>query len=355
MFRFKLPKHELIKKTMSDFKLIKKFTKKWSSGYTVLAIIGDNEHKDRNYIILERKFIGSPQKNQRFNLHLNDWENLKNLIDGEAQTNHEWPNATKITDGQIGILLSKDPDFLAKILSNKNISNLSSASFEALDKIGLRVYEIKVENVDFLLNKFAGAGKDEIENFISVLGELKIGQISTLAELIRKKISILKLLERLLEEKTTKEVEIHKLLGNNLWLLNNDYDLVKSNSTLATYLNKNIKEDPDLGKRPDLIVKYLLQNPHHSIIVELKRPNVKLNAEHIGQVLSYKGIAENHNPELKLDLYLIGYDRDSNMPKDLTDVKVEVLENIINKKNREFNEYLKVLEEVKNDNLETKI
>lgn len=340
---------------MSNFKLLKRFTKKWSSGYTTLAVIGDKDHKDRNYIILERKFIGNPEKNQLFNLHLKDWKNLKDLIDEEAQTTHEWVTESKITQDQIGILLSEDPDLLAKILSNKNISNLSSASFEALDKIGLRVYEIKVENVDFLLSKFARAGKEEIDNFISVLGELKIGQISTLAELIRKKISILRLLERLLEEKVTKEIEIHKLLENNLWLLNNDFDLVKSNSTLATYLNQNIKDDPDLGKRPDLIVKCLLQNPHHSIIVELKRPSIKLNAEHIGQVLSYKGIAENHNPALTFDLYLIGYDRDNNMPKDLQDVKVEVLENIINKKNREFDEYLKVLEEVKNDNADNSI
>ena len=69
---------------MSQFKLKKKITKKWKSGITTFAIISDSEHPDRNYIVLERMLSGKIDKDQRFNLHLNDWENLKKLIESEA-------------------------------------------------------------------------------------------------------------------------------------------------------------------------------------------------------------------------------------------------------------------------------
>lgn len=335
----------------TKFKLIKQVTKKWKSGITTFSVISDNEHIDRNYIILDRKLMGRADKNQSFNLHFQDWTKLKELIDNEMAQEHKWPikeqakNEATILDN-LGNILDKDPDFLLKILSYKNIGNLTNASFEAIDKLGLRIYEIKAENLEFLLKKLSEAGEGELKEFVSILNQLRIGQISTIAELVKKKISIIKLLEALIKQKDTKENEIHKLLESNLWLLNNNYDLLKSNKTLSDYLSANIKEDPSLGKRPDLIVKIFLQDPHHVVLVELKRPSVKLKAEHIGQILGYKGIIENHNPSIKIiDIFLLGYDLDSNMPRGLRDLTVDVMENIINKKRNEFDEFLRILEE----------
>lgn len=340
---------------MSKFKLIKKVAKKWTSGITTFSVISDGEHPDRNYIILDRKLIGKPDKNQFFYLHFQDWTKLKELIDNEIAKEHKWPieeqekNETDILSN-LEHILNRDPDFLLKILSYKNIGNLTSASFEAIDKLGLRIYEIKAENLEFLLKKLSEAGEGELKDFVSILNQLRIGQISTIAELVKKKISIIKLLEALIKQKDTKENEIHKLLESNLWLLNNNYDLLKSNKTLRDYLSKNIKDDPALGKRPDLIVKMFLQDPHHVVLVELKRPSVKLNADHVGQVLGYKGIIEHHNPSIKIvDLFLLGYDLDSNMPTGLKDLTVDLLENVINRKRNEFDEFLKILEESHED------
>lgn len=336
---------------MSKFKLIKKIAKKWTSGITTFSVISDGEHPDRNYIILDRKLIGKPDKNQFFYLHFQDWTKLKELIDNEIAQEHKWPikeqkrNENDILNN-LEHILDRDPDFLLKILSYKNIGNLTSASFEAIDKLGLRIYEIKAENLEFLLKKLSEAGEGELKDFVAILNQLRIGQISTIAELVKKKISIIKLFEALIKQKDTKENEIHKLLESNLWLLNNNYDLLKSNKTLSDYLSISIKDDPALGKRPDLIVKMFLQDPHHVVLVELKRPSVKLNADHIGQVLGYKGIIENHKPSIKtLDLFLLGYDLDSNMPRELKDLTVDLLENVINRKRNEFDEFLKILEE----------
>ncbi len=341
---------------MSKFKVIKKITKKWSSGFTSFSVVSDMEHADRNYIIMNRTLQGKPGgKQQFFNLHLKDWSMLKSVIESETTKEHQWP-IKKMTSSEVEILknidatLKSDPDFLQKILSNKNISNLTEASFEALDKLGLRIYEIKAENLDFLLKKLSEAGGDELTGFVSLLNELKIHQINSIAELIQKKISIIKLLESLMKQKDTKEREIHKLLENNLWLLDNNYDLVKSNKPLSDYLAQNIKKDPELGKKPDLIVKMYLQDENHIVLAELKRPIIKIKAEHIGQVLGYKGIIERHNPKIKIiDIFLIGFDLDPNMPKGLRDLKVELLEDIINKKKKEFDEFLKILEDAKED------
>jgi hypothetical protein len=298
------------KEDMGKYGVIKKVTKKWSSGFTNLAVLGDLNHPGRNYIVLQRRFAGQPGKNQNFNLHLGDWDNLKNLIDGELDESTNWSKVkgvSSITTDDIQKLSSSDPDLLVKVLNSENLKNLSSASFEALDRLALRVYEIKAENVDFLLKNLADAGQNELENFISVLNDLKIGQISTIAELVNKKCSMLSLLERLIAEKDTREVQIHTLLEENLWILDNNYDLLRSNKTLKDYLDVNISKDPDTGKRPDLIVKRSLQDENHIVVIELKRPSVKLKAEHLGQVLGYKGIIERHNPSARIDLFLIGY------------------------------------------------
>ena len=334
----------------TKFKLIKQVTKKWKSGITTFSVISDNEHIDRNYIILDRKLIGKSDRNQFFNLRFQDWTKLKELIDTEIAGEHKWPIKEQEKDeadilNNLEHILDRDPDFLLKILSYKNIGNLTSASFEAIDKLGLRIYEIKAENLEFLFKKLSEAGEDELKDFISILNQLRIGQISTIAELVKKKISIIKLFEALTKQKDTKENEIHKLLESNLWLLDNNYDLLKSNKTLSDYLSANIKDDPALGKRPDLIVKMFLQDPHHVVLVELKRPSVKLKADHIGQILGYKGIIENHNPSIKIDLFLLGYDVDPNMPRGLKDLSVDLMENVINKKRNEFDEFLKILEE----------
>jgi hypothetical protein len=339
----------------TKFKLIKQVTKKWKSGFTTFSVISDNEHIDRNYIMLDRKLIGKPDKNQFFNLHFQDWTKLKELIDGDIAEEHKWPIKDQERDEahvlkNIEHILSRDPDFLLKILSYRNIGNLTNASFEAIDTLAVRVYEIKAENLEFLLKKLSEAGEDELKNFVSILNQLRLGQISSIAELVKKKISIIKLFETLIKQKDTKEKEIHKLLESSLWLLNNNYDLLKSNKTLSDYLSKNIKDDPALGKRPDLIVKMFLQDPYRVVLVELKRPSVKLNADHVGQVLGYKGIIEHHNPSIKIiDLFLLGYDLDSNMPRALKDLTVDILENVINRKRNEFNEFLKIIEESHED------
>jgi len=343
---------------MSKFKLIKKITKKWTSGLTTFSVISDGEHSDRNYIILDRSLLGRPEKKQFFNLHLGDWSRLKGLIEDDLKGDHKWPTKEISADKMnllenIGNVLEKDPDFIIKILSCNNLSNLTQASFEALDQLGLKIYQIKKGNIEFILKKLSESTEEELAEFTAILEQLRIGQVSTMAELIQKKISIIVLLEKLMKDVKTKEREIHLLLENNLWLLSNDYDLVRSDKSLADYLDKNIKIDPDLGKRPDLIIKNFLQDEKHIILVELKKPSVKLKAEHIGQILSYKGIIQNHNPQIHtIDLYLLGYDVDANMPKDLKDLEINVLENVVNKKRKEYDEFLKILEDSKENNYE---
>ncbi len=124
--------------------------------------------------------------------------------------------------------------------------------------------------------------------------------------------------------------------------------MLKSDKPLSDYLEKNIKDDPELNRRPDLIIKMFLQDPSHIVLVELKRPSVKINPNHIGQLMEYKGIIENHNPTIKIiDIFLLGYDVHPNMPKDLTDLRIELLENVVNRKRNEFDEFLKIVEENK--------
>lgn len=121
----------------------------------------------------------------------------------------------------------------------------------------------------------------------------------------------------MVNDPTTKEFpDMHKILENNLWILDDNYKLYSSNQQLRSILQEKIlskfKESEE--KRPDLICKSLL---NHYLVIELKRPSYKIRLEDYPQVMLYNNILKNNFPNSeKLDCYLIGKEYDTTMTKE---------------------------------------
>ena len=222
-----------------------------------------------------------------------------------------------------------------KFLQNKSIqANLKKLPTEMQEKIKKLIEEVipklnelsqkdAITIIDFLiksmesseivsiLKKLEEADTGDIQKLANILGTWGIYEITSTAEHIRYRLSVIDKFEKVIENiKSLEYRDIHKLLENNLWLLNDNYTLYASNNTLKNTLsNKITKKIKGHEKdRPDLIVK---TSSEKVIIIELKRPSHKIVSKDFAQVSEYKNIIKTSQPNAKLiECYLIGNEFD---------------------------------------------
>lgn len=341
---------------MSEFKVSKRATRSWPGGLVQFSVICRDEHPEQNYIIMEKVLPGRSGKsaNQMFIMRLHDWANLKKLIDGvedEALGGEaKWPASTgKFSQQQLDQLAASS-DAIEKILQSPKITELSDASFEALNKIGDRIYELKHDRIDQILQSISKSTANSVDQVGTLLEAISLDQMSTLASLIYQKIKVLDLLESLTTDKTVNERAVHKLIEANPWLLGKSYEILSSDKSLKTYLDENAPEDPITKKRPDLIVK-AVPNTSDLVIVELKAPGVKLAAENVGQVLTYKAVIEQNKPNVgKIDCYIYGYEKGPNFTLS-NDATIMTFSELTALRRAEYSEYLKITESSTDEDL----
>lgn len=139
------------------------------------------------------------------------------------------------------------------------------------------------------------------------------------------------------------ERKVHDLFDNHPWLCGKAYEIVRSNESLARYLDANVREDPQLRKRPDLIVKSVV-NTQDVILIELKAPGVKLRAQDIGQVLEYRALIQQNQPSTKkIHCFLFGYEKSPTFSMS-KDVEIRTFSELAMGLKAEYAEYQRVLD-----------
>jgi hypothetical protein len=289
---------------------------------------------------------------QGFRLRLKDWNNLKRLIEVELLEKHKWvleKSGISLSQDQNAAELSKfaneNPEFIGKILASPNLKLLSAASFESLSALAIKIYQVQSKNIEIVLRNLSKASPTEFVQFASILKDLRLGQVATLVNLVKQKLEIIELFERLTGAQTTREKEIHRLIESNPWIVDKKYEILTSDKQLGEFLNREVKEDPEMKKRPDLIVRRVPKRDE-LVLIELKRPEVRLTPLHVGQVLQYKSLIRNFKSETtNIDCYLFGYQRHPSHKIESQDVRVRTYSELVASLRDEYQEYLKVLEE----------
>lgn len=324
---------------------LKADTRQWNSGRVKFAVIGWKDKPDKNYIIFEKNFFGNAKyQDQKFNLRFTDWQNLKKLIDGDLIDTTGWQKTIRVVDSEsLKKLIEQDPDILEKVLGNQNILKLSESSFESLDRIAVKIYEVKAEKIDLILKKISEATSVDLAKFSTLLNDLRLNQISMMTSLVYQKLKIIDLLEKIIINPNNKEADVHHIFENHPWLLGRTFDIVSSDKPLSEYLNTNLKNDPETRKRPDIIAK-VVPYTQDIVIIELKAPGIKLKAEHIGQVLTYKALIQRHKPNTKnIHCFVYGYEKDTTFTLS-NDATIKTFSELISELRDEYKEYQKVLE-----------
>lgn len=324
---------------------LKSDTRQWTSGRVKFAVIGWEAKPEKNWIIFEKNFFGKAQfPDQKFNLHFRDWANLKRLIDGELSPITGWEKTISVIDKKsLENLIDKDPDIFEKVLSNPNILKLSESSFESLDRIAVKIYEIKTDKVDLILKEISETSPSDLEKFSILLNDLRLNQVSMMTSLIYQKLKIIDLLEKVIINGRNKEVDVHQIFDKHPWLLGKNFEIVSSDKPLSEYLGKNLKDDPETRKRPDIIAK-IIPYSEEVIIVELKRPGTKLKAQDIGQVLEYKVLVARYKPNIKkIHCFVFGYEKSDTFALS-NDAVIKTFSEIVSGLRDEYKEYQKILD-----------
>jgi hypothetical protein len=334
-------------------KRLKQETRHWNSGAVRFSVIGIEGHPEDNYIILEKLFFGrSPQKDQRFNLRERDWRALKRQIDGgigeKGLTVETRWTPTVLSDAELAHLVGTRPELLEVILSAPNLGQFTEPSLQSLDRLANQISDVKREQIELIFERLAAASDKGVEEFSALLRDLQLEHVASLAGLIHQKLSCLDLLEKVALNPRKSERAVHQIFELNPWLLGKGFEIVQSDHTLATYLQGNAKADPTTRRRPDLIVK---RTPHLAdlVVVELKAPGIPLAAEHIGQVLGYKGLIQQYRPNVgEIHCFVFGYTKASTFTAS-RDVTMKTFSELINELRDEYSEYASVLENQRAD------
>lgn len=326
-------------------KQLKADTRQWNGGRVKFAVIGWTDKPEKNYIIFEKNFLGkSHHPDQKFNLLQKDWNNLKKLIDGELRPTTGWDkNAAIVTTANIEKVLKDDPDAIEKVLANPHILKLSDRSLESLDRIAIKLYEVKAEQMDQIFKEISNTSAEDIDRFGTLLNDLRLNQVSMMTSLVYQKLKIIDVLESVITQTDKRERDVHQIFEKHPWLLGRNFEIVTSDKQLSEYLQTNIKEDPETKKRPDIIAK-IVPHSHDVVIVELKAPGIKLKADHIGQVLTYKALIQRHKPNVKdIHCFVFGYEKDVSFTLS-RDATIKTFSELAAELRDEYREYQKILD-----------
>jgi hypothetical protein len=254
-------------------------------------------------------FLSEVEEVQIVQLYIKDF--FQNIID-EIEKEAEGKRTKKIIEvPHVQEKLSKLPPHIrskARKVIEGVISKLKLASDEEVNELVDWIIKYFDSNVlRELMNSIIQADSDDVEKLSQLIKDWGLRQINNVTEIIKDQIDIIKKLEELIDSKKALEIEVHKLIEGNLWLVREGLELWASDKPLKkileSHLNKIYKDREN--ERPDLICKSR-NSGNEAVILEFKRPNVKVRMEHVTQALTYKSIIAKSRPNIKFDTFVVG-------------------------------------------------
>ena len=282
-------------------------------------------------------------------------ENILKEISRELEKNQTQERINKIEQNpNIQRILKDLPEELRKKFEVAikiivpRLNNLSDENAIVIIEFISRLAE--TESMLQIIEKINDADSKDLEKLSKLLDEWGIYELTEVATLIKNRLKVIRKINEMINDPITKEFpDMHRVLENNLWILNDSYKLFSSNRQLKTILDKEVlsKYQEHSEKRPDVICNSLLNN---YLVIELKRPSYKITVDDYPQVMLYNNILKSNFPNAeKLDCYLIGKEYDSTMSKEPTmqgkvTIYLRSYNEIIEEAKKRYEEVLKIFE-----------
>ena len=264
----------------------------------------------RDHIKLSRDgFVEDSEIVQKFDSWASDF--VKKVVQGIDKTETERRTNSFMASPEIKARIDALPPHIrgtASIVVRGVVSKLKTASDDDTKNLIewiLRYYESNV--LKELMNAIISADIHETEKLATLVSEWGVAQLNSVAGIISTQISIITRLEELIASDKSQEIDLHKLIESNLWLVREGLEVWSSDKPLKTLLNGVI--DVEYAHREDIrpdIVCRSRDNGNDAVILEFKRPKERIVMKHVTQALEYEGIIKANRPSIRFITFVVG-------------------------------------------------
>jgi len=269
------------------------------------------------------------------------WQAIESIINNELGPYIGWKTKSEIltaikekkknaraVNRDVKELVREYPDFLKQVVSAIDTTKLGKEDMDGLISVmGQLADAVSDANMGFrkaflsVVSKLPKQGQRALEDLELLLEGWSLQQITSVAQQVQSRIDTIELFKKQIKDKRTYEIygdkSIHRILECAMWLIDERYWLLQSNSTLRTFIGNEMakKDKKKYGKkRPDFVCGTIGEK---LIIVELKRPAHELKIEDLNQLETYLTIAEQYKNFRAYEAYLIGNKKSSDLERRL--------------------------------------
>ena len=176
-------------------------------------------------------------------------------------------------------------------------------TIDAIVDLIIGYYESDI--VRTLLESMRQARRKDVERLADLLAEFGAARIADIAELLKSQLEVIELLRAKVGSQAL-EAEIHRVIARNPWLIRERLTYWFDNREFATQLSETMAAEFAWARRhrPDLACyddRFGPEHPTRLVVVEFKRPGVKVGAEELLQVMRYKAIFQGALPQFGAD------------------------------------------------------
>jgi hypothetical protein len=187
----------------------------------------------------------------------------------------------------------------------KKLRNTTDEEAAELIEWILRYYESNV--LRELMRAIIAAEVTDTNKLAELVQEWGVKQVGNVVEIIKTQIEIIEKLEELIKSDKAKEIQLHKLIENNLWLVREGLEVWSSDKPLKTVLEGQLdviyKDREKI--RPDIVCRSRNEGTR-AVILEFKKPDETIKMEHITQALEYEGIIKKQRPNIEFETFVVG-------------------------------------------------
>lgn len=303
------------------------------SGWSLSVMVGYvRDHPEKNQIVLEkgRKVKGEPFESDKFYIkNESDWKGIRSAVEilwpelRDTVTGEQIDNAvTKVVeDLKLLDLIAKYPNLLSTLPNDVDILTMP----EPYKKSFRQLLESSGAMAVAAIEKLSEQPANDIAEFVEILKSVRLATVNALVTSITSKLAFIDKFETVVLDESSYErrgpESVHNLLSANPWIVDRNFVVLHSDETInQILLSENGQEtnDQDGRTRPDFVcLTEQTDSPGNKImvIIEIKRPGIKISLEHVEQALKYKVILQQRSgvPIIDYQVYLIGSEIDSTL------------------------------------------
>ncbi|RIK66094.1 MAG: hypothetical protein DCC65_10750 [Planctomycetota bacterium] len=282
------------------------------------------------------------------------WKTQRELLAAVREKQKEGQEAA----GDLRQLVTDYPDVLKQVVAAVDAAKLGKRDMDGLIKVmGNLADAVANANAGFrqaflaVVGKLPKQGQRALEDLALLLEGWSLQQVASVAQQVRSRVETIDLFKKQIRDNRTYEIRgdksIHRILERAMWLIDERYWLLQSNSTLRTFIGDEMSKIDKKAygkKRPDFACGTVGER---LIIVELKRPAHALSAKDLNQLETYLTVAESYSKYRGFEAYLVGNKKDDDLLRRLkhrsSSFKVLTYTDLIQDTETRYREFLETM------------